>query len=128
MFDFLDSDWFNISLEIIFLILIIWDIRRYIQTKKKEYIFNIIATIGFGIWALYPYYNSYIKWSDKEKKELISHCEVEKNSTICKCVDEAIFKEYSFDEYKNLDKNSTEYLEFLLQAKNECLGVDDGWF
>jgi hypothetical protein len=108
--------------------LILWDLKKYIQTKKKQYLTNIVLTVVFGIWALYPYYNSYVTWNDKEKSKLISHCEVETNSTICKCVDEAIFKQYSYEEYKQIDKNSTQYLEFLLEAKNECLGVDNGWF
>ena len=44
MFDFLDSDWFIISLEIVCLILIAYDIKKYIETKKKEYITNIVLT------------------------------------------------------------------------------------
>ena len=114
-------------MQVIFLVFIIWDIKRYMQTKKKEYLVNIIATVGFAIWALAPYYNSYVNWSDEEKKQLNSQCD-KNNSSTCKCVDEAVFKTYSYDEYKNIDKNSTEFLEFLIDAKKECLGVDDGWF
>ena len=52
MFDFLDSDWFNISLQIVFLLLMYYDVKKYMQTRKKEYIFNIVTTIGFAIWML----------------------------------------------------------------------------
>ncbi|SFV50676.1 hypothetical protein MNB_SM-7-1146 [hydrothermal vent metagenome] len=126
MFDFLDSDWFNITLEIIFLILILFDIRKYMQTKKQEYLLNIILTIGFAIWALWPYYNSYIKWSKEEKKALLSTCQTEKNATLCQCMDDAIFKNYTYDEYKNLDKNGSDFKEFLKDAKEEC--SDESWF
>ncbi len=68
MFDFLDSDWFNITLQIVFILLIWFDIKKYRQTKKKEYIVNIVATIGFAIWVLYPYYISYFEWSEAQKK------------------------------------------------------------
>ena len=44
MFDFLDSDWFIITLEIVFVILIAYDIKKYIETKKKEYITNIVLS------------------------------------------------------------------------------------
>ena len=126
MFDFLDSDWFNITLEIVFLILISYDVKKYIQTKKKEYILNIVLTIGFAIWVLYPYYKSYFGWQDSQKQEMISTCIDSNNTKLCKCLDEKIFKAYVFDEYKSLDKNSTDYLEFLKEAKEEC--EDDGWF
>jgi len=127
MFDFLDSDWFNITLNIVFIVLIVWDIKRYKETKKKEYLTNIVLTVAFGIWALYPYYVSYFEWNEAEKKQLLQHCD-EQNSSICRCVDEAIFKEYSAKEYAMVDKNATEFLEFLVDAKKECLGEDDGWF
>jgi hypothetical protein len=126
MFDFLDSDWFNITLEIFFLILIGWDIKRYFETKKKEYIINIVLTIGFAFWALYPYYNSYIEWDEEQKKSLLIHCNKEKNASLCTCIDDAIFKHYTHDEYIALDKNATEFIEFLQEAKEEC--SDDSWF
>jgi hypothetical protein len=31
-----------------------------------------------------------------------------------------------YDEYKKLDKNSSEYKDFLKDAKEDCL--DDSWF
>ena len=126
MFDFLDSDWFNITLEIVFLILISYDIKKYFQTKKKEYIVNIVMTVGFAIWVLYPYYKSYYGWEESQKSEMISTCQDTNNTNLCKCVDEAIFKEYFYDKYKALDKNSTEYKEFIKETKEDCL--DDSWF
>ena len=36
MLDFLDSDWFNIGLEIVFSIIIIYDVKRYFETKKEN--------------------------------------------------------------------------------------------
>ncbi len=126
MFDFLDSDWFNISLEIIFVILIAYDIKKYIQTKKKEYITNIVLTLGFAVWTLYPYYNSYIGWDEKQKLEMISTCQEDSNVTLCKCLDERIFKEYTYEEYKILDKNSSDFQEFVKESKEDC--ADDSWF
>ena len=121
MFDFLSSDWFNITLEIVFVILISYDIKKYIQTKKKEYITNIVLTIGFAIWALYPYYNSYIGWEDKQKEKLISTCKDLNDTELCECIDDKIFKGYSFEEYRTLDKNASEYKDFIKEAKEECL-------
>ena len=126
MLDFLDSDWFNIGLEIVFLILISYDVKKYMLTKKKEYIFNIVMTIGFAIWVLYPYYKSYFGWEESQKIEMISTCTDSNNSTLCKCVDEAIFKGFVYEEYISLDKNSSDYKEFVEEAKEECL--DDSWF
>lgn len=126
MFDFLDSDWFIITLEIVFLILIIYDVRRYMETKKGEFIVNIILTIGFAIWTLYPYYNSYIGWEEEQKEIMISSCNSERNTTLCRCIDNAIFKNYSYEEYKAVDKNSSDYKEFFQEAKEDC--TDDGWF
>ena len=126
MFDFLDSDWFNITLEIVFLILISYDIKRYVQTRKREYIVNIVLTVGFAIWVLYPYYKSYFGWEESQKIEMISTCQDANNSDLCKCVDEAIFKEYVYEEYKALDKNSSEFQEFIKETKEECL--DESWF
>ena len=128
MFDFLDSDWFNIGLEIVFVILISYDVKKYIETKKREYIVNIVLTIGFAIWTLYPYYTSYTGWQESQKVKMISSCGAkDSNETkLCKCIDETTFKTFTHDEYVALDKNSTEYREFLKETKEECL--DDGWF
>ena len=127
MFDFLDSDWFNIGLEVVFLILISWDVKKYFETRKREYIVNIVLTIGFAIWALYPYYNSYVGWEDSQKKDMLSHCSGDENSTkLCQCLDDATFKEYTYEEYKVLDKNGSDYKEFVKDAREDCL--DDSWF
>lgn len=126
MFDFLDSDWFNIGSEIVFLTLISYDIKKYFETKKREYIVNIAMTIGFAIWVLYPYYKSYFGWNEAQKKEMISTCIDSNNSKLCKCVDEAIFKGYIYEEYVKLDKTSKDYKEFIADAKKEC--ADDSWF
>jgi len=122
----MDSDWFNIGLEIVFLILISYDIKKYLETKKKEYILNIVFTVGFAIWVLYPYYKSYFGWEESQKVEMISTCSDVNNTKLCKCIDERIFKEYIYDEYKTLDKNSSDYKEFLKNSKEEC--EDDSWF
>ena len=126
MFDFLDTDWFNITLEIVFVILISYDIKKYFETKKREYILNIVLTIAFAVWTLYPYYNSYFGWNDTQKIEMISTCKDSNNTKLCECVDNAIFKNYVYDEYKDLDLNSKDYLEFLKESKEECL--DESWF
>ena len=126
MFDFLDSDWFNIGLEILFIILIAYDVKKYMETKKREYIVNVVLTIGFAIWTLYTYYNSYVGWNDKEKGEMLSGCHDSNDSKLCKCLDDTIFKTYVYDEYVALDKNSSDYKNFLKESKEECL--DDSWF
>ncbi len=126
MFDFLSSDWFNIGLEIVFLVLISYDVKKYMATKKREYIINIILTIGFAIWALYPYYNSYVGWDEKQKEEMLSTCKDTNDTKLCACLDDALFKGFVYEEYKKLDKNGTEYKEFLKEAKEDCL--DDSWF
>ena len=126
MFDFLDIDWFIVTMEIIFLILIIYDIRQYIRTKKKEYIGNIVLTFAFAVWTLYPMYISYFGWEESQKQEMLVVCNDSNDTKLCNCVDESIFKEYTHNEYKALDKNSKEYVEFMKETKEDCL--DDGWF
>jgi len=126
MFDFLDNDWFIITLEIVFLVLIINDVRQYIRTKKKEHITSIVLTLGFAIWTLYPMYTSYFGWEDEQKEKMLAICSETNNSELCNCVDESIFKEYTYKEYTRLDKNTNEYKEFLKDTKEDCL--DDGWF
>jgi len=126
MFDFLDSDWFIITLEIVFVILIAYDVKQYMKTKKKEYITNIVLTLGFAIWTLYPMYKSYFGWEESQKTEMLSTCQEDRNETLCKQVDDAIFKNFTYDEYKLLDKNSTEFKEFIKETKEDIL--DDSWF
>ncbi|SFV74686.1 hypothetical protein MNB_SM-3-577 [hydrothermal vent metagenome] len=126
MFDFLDSDWFNITLEIIFLILVIYDIKHYIQTKKQEYLLNIVLTIGFAIWTLLPYYHKYITWDEQVKQKVTKTFIQDYNQTLGRCMSDELFKEYSYEDYVALDKNSTKYQSFLKEEKEDCL--DDSWF
>lgn len=128
MFDFLESDWFNITLEIVFVLLVAYDVKKYMQSRKREYLVNIVLTIGFAIWALYPYYTSYAGWKEEQKVKMISACDsADNNDTkLCKCIDNATFKEFTHDEYVALDKNGTQFREFLQETKEDCL--DDGWF
>ncbi|MFT5661503.1 MAG: hypothetical protein ACI9TV_002149 [Sulfurimonas sp.] len=126
MFDFLDSDWFIITLEIVFIILIAYDIKKYVETKKKEYITNIVLTFAFAVWTLYPMYISYFGWEDSQKQEMLLTCNDSNDTKICNCIDEQIFKEFTYDEHKAEDKSSKEYQEFTKEAKEDCL--DDGWF
>jgi len=126
MFDFMDSDWFVIGLEVLFILLISYDVKRYIETRKREYILNIVLTAAFAVWTLYPFYTSYFGWEDKQKQEMLSTCTDANETKLCKCVDEAIFKEYVYEEYINLDKNSSAFSEFLKETQEDC--NDTGWF
>ena len=126
MFDFLDSDWFNILLQVGFVIALVYDVKKYKETQEFKYVFNIFTTIGFAIWILYPYYTSYTGWQEEQKIEMISHCSDTNNTKLCKCIDEATFKSYTHDEYMALDKKSSEYAEWLADTKEECL--DESWF
>ena len=121
MFDFLDADWFNIGLEIVFVLLIGYDVKKYFVTKKREYLINIVLTIGFAIWALYPYYTSYVGWQEHQKSVMISNCVDTNDTKLCKCIDETTFKSFTHDEYVALDKSGSEYGEWLKDTKEECL-------
>ncbi len=122
----MDSDWFVIALEVFFLALIAYELKKYFQTRKREYLVNIALTVAFAIWTLYPMYNSYIGWDEEQKQKMLSSCVDSNNSELCKCVDDAIFKEFVYEEYNALDKNSTDYREFIKEAKEDCL--DESWF
>jgi hypothetical protein len=124
MLDFMDEDWFIITSEIVFLILVIYDIKQYLNTKKKEYLTNIVLTIGFAIWTLYPMYISYFKWSDTQKQKMLITCDNDKNTTLCNCIDKSIFKNYSYKEFQTITKNELD--KFKKEAKEDCL--DDSWF
>lgn len=93
---------------------------------QEEYITNIVLTFGFAIWTLYPMYKSYFGWEDSQKQEMLSTCNDDTNVTLCKMLDDAIFKNYTYEEYKVLDKNSTEFKEFIKETKEDVL--DDSWF
>ena len=122
----MDSDWFIIGLEIVFVLLIAYDVKKYLETKKRDYIVNIVLTAGFAIWTLYPFYTSYFGWDDAHKQDLLSHCSDTNDTKLCSCIDETIFKTYEHAEYVTLDKNSTEFKEFLKETKEDC--NDSGWF
>ena len=126
MFDFLDSDWFVIGLEVVFVILISYDVKKYFETHKKEYILNIVLTIGFAIWTLFPFYTSYFGWEAAQKTEMLQVCKDANNTELCNCIDESIFKEYTNEEYLKLNKSTSTFKEFLKESKEECL--DDSWF
>jgi len=126
VFDFVDSDWFVIGLEIVFVILISYDIKKYLETQKKEYIFNVVLTLGFAIWTLLPFYTSYFGWETVQKTEMLQVCKDANNTELCNCIDESIFKEYTNAEYLKLDKSETTFKEFLQETKEGCL--DDSWF
>ena len=126
MFDFLNEDWFIITLEIIFLILIIYDIKKYIETKKKEYITNIVLTLGFAIWTLMPMYTKYFGWEESQREELFATCEDSNDTKLCKCINDTVEKTYTYKEYAQSDKNSTKFQEFLKETQEDC--SDDGWF
>jgi hypothetical protein len=126
MFDFLSSDWFTIALEIVFLVFIVYDVKQYVRTKKNEYIVNIVLTIGFFIWTIIPFYNSYITWDDTAKVEVKHKLLQENNETLSECLSDSIYKEYPYSEYIQLDKNATPYKESLKEMQEECL--DDSWF
>ena len=128
MFDFLDSDWFIITLEIVFVTLIIYDIKKYIQTKKKEYITNIVLTAGFAIWTLMPMYTKYFGWEDVQKQEILESCKnTDINATqLCSCVSDSIFKNFTNEEYVRKNSGDKDYKEFIKETKEDCL--DDGWF
>ena len=124
MFDFLSSDWFVITLEVVLLAFIIYDLRLYLQTGKKDYLFNILITLVFFVWAAIPFYNKYMAWDESAKKALHAKCESENNTTLCSCLEDRVLKEYTAQSYEVRDPK--EYGEFLKEAKEECL--DDSWF
>ncbi len=128
MFAFYESDWFTIVLEILFLLFIAYDTKRYFQTGKREYLINIVLAVLFFFWALVPFYNKYYTWQDVDKESLIAECVQEQNQTYCSCLDDMIFKEYDFESFKALEKQKDEdYLEFIEEVDKECRG-EGGWF
>ena len=94
----------------------------------KQYITNIVLTLGFAIWVLYPMYIKYFGWEEKQRDELSIVCQnKDDNATkLCKCVNDNTVKTYTYDEYNKKSKDSKEYKEFIKETKEDCL--DDSWF
>jgi len=120
LFDFFDSDAFNIGLEIAFLAFIGYDARKYFLTKRREYAINIVLAIGFFIWAAIPFYNKYYTWSEAERNALQAICEKEESREVCECLTDTLTKEYSFSAYEEAYE-SPEQKAFTQEAKKECL-------
>ncbi|MGB5965583.1 MAG: hypothetical protein WBF77_04935 [Sulfurimonadaceae bacterium] len=128
MFAFYESDWFTIVLEILFLLFIAYDTKRYFQTGKREYLINIVLAIVFFFWALVPFYNKYYSWQDVDKESVLAACVKEHNQSYCSCLDDKIFKEYDFESFKELEKRKDkDYLEFVDEVDKECRG-EGSWF
>ncbi len=121
MFDFFSSDLFTVILEIAFLVFIIYDLRRYILTRKKEYLFNIALAIGFFIYTLLPLYTKYYGWSGEAKQVMQQQCVLENNSSYCECLNDMIFKAYDQPEYELLaTQKEADLMTFLDESKREC--------
>lgn len=128
MFTFYESDWFTITFEILFLLFIVYDTKRYFQTGKREYLLNIVLAVLFFFWALVPFYNKYFTWQESDRRSLIMQCEKEHNSSYCSCLEDKIFKEYDLESYKALSSNKDKELtEFLDECSKECRG-EESWF
>jgi len=123
MFDFLDSDWFIIGLEIVFIVLISYDVYKYVKTKKKQYIFNVVLTVGFAIWTLLPFYTKYYEWNAEDRETIIQGCINDKHTQkYCVCLENEIFKTYEEKAYQKIDKeNDIAFLEFMNETKEACL-------
>jgi len=128
MFAFYESDWFTLALEVLFLLFIAYDMKRYIETRKREYLLNIAFAIIFFVWALVPFYNKYFSWQERDREALLLKCEEEHNSSYCSCLDDMIVKEYDVESYRELEKGRDEELvSFLKECDEECRG-EGGWF
>ena len=93
MFGFYESDWFTITLEVLFLIFIAYDAKKYFETRKREYLINIALAVGFFVWAFIPFYNKYYTWQDNDKSIMIEKCSAEFNASYCECLDD----KYTFE-------------------------------
>ena len=120
MFDFLDNDIFVIILNIAFLVFIIYDYKKYQQTKQKILLLNIAITIGFALWVMIPFYNKYLTWEADQIKEVRASCN-EKNATLKDCLVDMTIKSYSYSAYCKEDRNSTPFKDFIKNSYEECL-------
>ena len=127
MFAFYESDWFTIALEIFFLLFIAYDAKRYFQTRKREYLLNILLAVVFFFWALVPFYNKYFTWQAADKRALISECSNDYNASYCSCLEDKVFKEYDFETYRETEKTDEDFLAFLQESDKECRG-EGSWF
>lgn len=126
---FYESDWFTITLEILFLLFIAYDTKRYYQTGKREYLINIVLAVLFFFWALVPFYNKYLTWEESDRIALIAECQKEHNASYCFCLDDKIFKEYDFEGYRGLEKGKeSEFALFIDEVDKECKGEEESWF
>lgn len=119
MFDFFDSDAFTIGLEIVFLLFIGYDFRKYLLTRKREYLMNIALAVGFFIWTAIPFYNKYYTWSDTERSALTTLCAKEHDKTLCECLTDTVTKEYAFSAYETAFE-TPEMKAFQETAIKEC--------
>lgn len=123
MFDFLDSDWFIIGLEIVFLVFVVVDIRHYMRTKKKQFLVNIVLAIGFALWVLLPYYTKYFDWEPSDRDKVVQNCLDANHSTkLCTCLSNAYFKEYTEKTYYS-EQNSHDFQTFTKEETHDC--IDD---
>ena len=112
----------------LFLLFITYDAKRYFQTRKREYLLNILLAVVFFFWASVPFYNKYYGWQERDRTSLTAQCADEYNQTYCSCLEDKIFKEYDFESYKVLSLNKDDELtEFLDESAKECRG-EESWF
>ncbi len=121
MFDFFQSDTFTIILEIAFLIFIGYDLRKYMLTKRREFLVNIALAVGFFIWAAIPFYNKYYTWNSAERSALTTLCAQEYDKTLCECLTDTLTKEYTFGAYEAAFE-TPELKAFTERARGECSG------
>jgi len=119
MFEFFESDIFTIGLEVAFLAFIGYDLKKYLATKKREYLLNITLALGFFVYAAIPFYNKYVTWNDADKMALQTLCEKDHDTKLCECLSDVIEKEYSFASYETVFE-SKELKSFTDETLKEC--------
>lgn len=119
MFDFLENDTFVIVLNIVFLLFIIYDFKKYQQTKQKQFLLNITLTLGFAIWTMIPFYNKYFTWSDAHIAHIDLNCS-DTNQTLYNCMVDNTIKAYSYEDFICEDKNSSDYKAFVKDTLQAC--------
>lgn len=119
MFEFFESDVFTIGLEIALLLFVAYDLKKYLATKKREYMVNIVLALGFFIYTAIPFYNKYVTWSEADRIALQTVCEKEHTKAVCKCLSDATEKKYSFAAYEKAFE-SEELKTFTDETLQEC--------